>query len=231
MVRRPRFGVRGRVRAAFLTIADFRHWFALRRLARDSPSDYRAYLDLQLRRSLSKRRNDPGVGARILIERLVEEHPSANAAVLCVGCRNDVELDEFRARGFASVVGIDLFSQRPDIVVMDMHEMSFEDDSFDIIYASHSLEHSYDLARVAGELVRVARDGALLAVEVPLRVRASAADRIEFPGVAALQDLFRAHVSEELLVEEQPPRTERNSQGTDIGRLVLRVAKKPAFVA
>ena len=50
---------------------------------------------------------------------------------------------------------------------MDMHEMTFSDDSFDVVYASHSLEHSYDVERVVREIVRVARDGAVVGVEVP----------------------------------------------------------------
>jgi len=177
-----------------------------------------------MRRTLSKRETDPGVGAETLINRVTEQQPSGGT-VLCVGCRNALELDRFRARGFDEVIGIDVFSQREDILVMDMHEMSFPADSFDVVYASHALEHSYDVDRVAGEIGRVARDGAVVGVEVPVRAQASTADRIVFSGLDELRAVFKRQIGEELLGEEQPPHTASNGQGTEIARLVFRLQK------
>ena len=201
------------------------HWLVLRRLGKRKPPEYRNYLATQLRRTLSKRETDPGIGAVTLINRVAEQQPSGGA-VLCVGCRNALELDRFRARGFQDVVGIDVFSQRADILTMDMHEMSFADDSFDVVYASHSLEHSYDVDRVAREIRRVARDGAVVGIEVPVRAQASAADRVVFSGLAVVRAVFATHIGEELLAEEQPPRSATNEQGTDIARLVFRLRKE-----
>jgi SAM-dependent methyltransferase len=196
----------------------------LRRLGKSRPPEYRDYLAVQLRRTLSKRETDPGVGAVTLINRVADQQPSVGP-VLCVGCRNALELDRFRARGFADVVGVDVFSQRDDILVMDMHQMSFADDSFDVVYASHALEHSYDVDRVVREIVRVARDGAVVGVEVPVRAQASSADRIVFSGLEELRGLFKPRIAEELLAEEQPPHSATNEQGTEIARLVFRLRK------
>jgi SAM-dependent methyltransferase len=190
---------------------------------------YRGYLRVQLRRSLSKRANDSGVGSRVLIDQIAEDIPPRGSRVLCVGCRNTVELNEFRARGFADVVGIDLYSQHPDILVMDMHDMTFADESFDVIFASHSLEHSYDLERVVDEIVRVARHGALVAVEVPVRGQRGDADLLVFGNVAELRDAFGRHVGEVLTAEERPSRSETNDQGTDVARLVFRIVKQPVL--
>jgi SAM-dependent methyltransferase len=200
------------------------HWIVLRRLGRRHPPEYRDYLSMQLRRTLSKRETDPGAGAVTLINSVADGQPSGGA-VLCVGCRNPLELDRFRARGFDDVVGIDLFSQRDDILVMDMHELSFPDDSFDVVYASHALEHSYDVDRVAREVARVGRDGAVVGVEVPVRTQASAADRIVFSGLDELRAVFSPHIGTELLAEEQAPHTPTNAQGTEIARLVFRLRK------
>ena len=218
-------GVRTRLRAGARRLAEAPHWLVLRRLGKRQPPEYRGYLAIQLRRTLSKRETDPGVGAVTLINRLAEQQTSGGA-VLCVGCRNALELDRFRARGFEDVVGIDLFSQRNDILAMDMHEMSFADDSFDIVYASHALEHSYDVGRVVREIERVARDGAIVGVEVPVRTQASAADRIVFSGLDELRGAFQPQIAEELLAEEQPPHTATNEQGTEIARLVFRLHKE-----
>src|SRR6266508_1450314 len=211
-MRLHRPGVRTRLRGGARRLMETPHWLVLRRLGKRQPPAYRDYLATQLRRTLSKRETDPGVGAVALINRVAEQQPSGGA-VLCVGCRNTLELDRFRARGFEEVVGIDVFSQRADILVMDMHEMSFPEDSFDVVYASHALEHSYDAERVVREIGRVARDGAVVAVEVPIRAQASAADRIVFSGLSELRTLFKPLIGEELLAEEQPPHTATNEQG------------------
>jgi SAM-dependent methyltransferase len=218
-------GVRTRLRAGARRLREAPHWLVLRRIGKSKPPEYRDYLATQLQRTLSKRETDPGVGAVALINRVAEQQPSGGA-VLCVGCRNALELDRFRALGFEDVVGIDLFSQRADILTMDMHEMSFADDTFDVVYASHSLEHSYDVDRVVGEIGRVARHGAVVGVEVPVRAQASAADRIVFSGLDELREVFQSQIGEDLLAEEQPPRTATNEQGTDIARLVFRLRKE-----
>jgi SAM-dependent methyltransferase len=223
-MRLHRPGVRTRLRVGARRLRETPHWLTLRRLGRSRPPEYRNYLATQLKRTLSKRETDPGAGALRLINQVAAGQPSGGA-VLCVGCRNTLELDRFRERGFANVIGIDVFSQREDIIVMDMHEMSFPDDFFDVVYASHSLEHSYDVARVAREVVRVARSGAVVGLEVPVRTRRSAADRVVFSGLDELRGVFGTHVGEEVLGEEDAPHTETNEQGTDVARLVFRLSK------
>jgi SAM-dependent methyltransferase len=222
-VRRP--GVRTRVRAGARRLSEIPHWLGVRRLGERRSPEYRDYLAVQLRRTLSKRETDPGIGAVTLINTVAEQRRDGGS-VLCVGCRNGLELDRFRARGFDDVVGIDIFSRRDDIKVMDMHEMTFPDNSFDVVYCSHSLEHSYDVGRVVDQIVRVARGGAVVGVEVPVRVQASAADRVVFSGLDELRGAFAPHIREELLAEEQPPRSETNDQGTEIARLVFRLQKE-----
>ena len=203
-------------------IADRRYWRGLRRLEQGSPPEYRDYLEEQLRRTLSKRSIDSGVGAEVLV-REVARHCEPGSSVLCVGCRNTAELDRFRAQGLEPV-GIDLFAQGDGIVVMDMHELRFDADSFDAVYASHSLEHSYDVATVVAEIRRVSRDGAVIGIEVPVRHRGSDADRVVFSGS---DDLHAALVRPEdavLYEEEQPPNSPTNAQGSAVARLVVRLA-------
>jgi SAM-dependent methyltransferase len=222
-LRRP--GVRTRARGALRRLAELRHWFALRKLRSEQPEAYSDYLAIQLRRTLSKRETDPGIGAVTLINRVAEERQDGGR-VLCVGCRNGLELDRFRARGFDEVIGIDVFSQRHDIEVMDMHAMTFPDDSFDVVYASHALEHAYEVDRVVGEIARVARDGAVVGVEVPVRAQASSADRIVFGGLDEFRAAFEPYIGAEVLAEEQPPHSPTNDQGTEIARLVFRLHKE-----
>jgi SAM-dependent methyltransferase len=218
-------GIRRRLRA----VGDVRYRFGVRRLGRDASTQYRSYLSSQVERSLGKRSNDPGAGARSLVRELARWTPRGGS-VLCIGCRNGVELDLLRARGL-DPVGIDLFSQRRDILVMDMHDLLFPDDSFDAIYASHSLEHSYNLEEVLSEIRRVARDGAVIAVEVPVRHKGSDEDLLEFSGLDDVRERLLPLSARALLWEEHEARTAANAQGSAVARLVLRIDKPPVAAA
>jgi SAM-dependent methyltransferase len=162
------------------------------------------------------------VGARVLVERLVERGGlSAESSVLCIGSRNGIELDLFRSHGVGDVVGIDLFSQRRDILVMDMHALRFPDDRFDAVYASHALEHAYDLDTVLGEIGRVTRQGGAVAVEVPVRYKGSDADLIVFESLGELREALAPHVATVLWDEEQPAGSRTNAQASAVARIIF----------
>ena len=127
----------------------------------------------------------------------------------------------------ARVVGIDLVSQSPEILVMDMHAMTFADRAFDAVYASHSLEHAYDVSRVVSEIARVSRPAAVVGVEVPLGPGSSDADRVTFSSVEDLRTAVLRDGDAELWADEQPAGTETNSQGTPVARIVYRLGGRP----
>ena len=85
------------------------------------------------------------------------------AKVLVIGPRNEAELLLFAAHGLTlkNISSIDLFSVSPMIQVMDMHDMSFADDSFDVVYAAYVLTYSDRPQRAVGEMLRVVKPGGL----------------------------------------------------------------------
>jgi SAM-dependent methyltransferase len=188
--------------------------------------DYRRYLMLQVNRALAKRNAPLRVGTTFLVDKMIELGQLRPAAkVLCVGCRSMREIDYMWSRGLLDVCAIDLFSENRAIQVMDMHHLSFADDSFDVVYASHSLEHAFDLALAIANLLRVARPGALVAIEVPIRFPVSETDLIDFNGVTGLLAAWEPHVAELLFADEQPPRSQTNDQGTEVARIIFRLKK------
>ena len=86
--------------------------------------------------------------------------------VLFVGPRNEADLLTLYAFGFAwdRIRGFDLFSYSPKIDIGDMHELPYEDDSFDIAFSSWALTYSDDPLRACRELVRVTRPGGIICV-------------------------------------------------------------------
>ena len=201
-----------------------RHRMYLKQQVPQHSKEYQEYLDMQLRRTLSKKDTSLKVGARRLIDKTAELVDITRRDVLCVGCRNTAEIDYFRNKG-ARVVGIDLFSESPEILVMDMHRMTFPDDRFDIIYASHSLEHAYDVHKVVLEIIRVARPGALVAIEVPVQYETRGTDLVDFGNLRNLHAVFGPYIAQVLWCDEQPARSPLNEAGTAVIRTVFSICK------
>ncbi len=206
----------------------YRYRIKLKKRLAPASRTYEQYLEAQLRRTLFKRNNPLPAYARRLIDKTAELVDLAHSDVLCVGCRNAAELDYFRDKGAKSVIGIDLFSQREDILVMDMHAMTFEADRFDVIYNSHSLEHALNLEQVTGELVRTMRDGGIIAVEVPVRydVKRTGTDLIDFGSLNNLHQSFEPYVDQILWSETSEAGAFNGALGTDAVRTIIRVDKQ-----
>jgi len=152
-------------------------------------------------------------------------NPSLSSKVLCIGCRNTSEINYFQSKGLHNVIGIDLFSENPRIHVMDMHKLTFADNSFDIIYSSHSLEHSYDIGQVAREIIRVAQNQTIIAIEVPVRYTTTEADRYDLKNIDGVMRLFLHYKTEILWSDDLEERTPNNHEGTPIVRVIFRIKK------
>jgi SAM-dependent methyltransferase len=85
---------------------------------------------------------------------------------LIIGGRTEEEIFMFRGYGFRDVTAVDLISYSPLVVEGDMHELPFEDGSFDFLFCAYTLVYSKEPSRAAREFVRVLRDGGTVAVAV-----------------------------------------------------------------
>lgn len=191
--------------------------------------EYREYLNLQLRRTLQKKDTNPFSRAAYFVNQLGEiAKADKDVKILCIGCRDSRELNEFRKSGFNDVIGIDLHSEDPSILIMDMHRMEFEPNSFDILLSSHSLEHSYDVAKVISEFVRVSQKKAIIMLEVPVNYEVRGADRNDFGNLKKLYENFENQVDiKKIYFEEEVKKEEsQNYDGTDIIRTIFEIEKR-----
>lgn len=100
-------------------------------------------------------------------------------AVLVVGCGDGREAGLIARSLGADVVGVGLDRRRFDraqaaparLVEMDALRLAFADDSFDLVYSFHALEHIPDPAQALREMRRVAQPGAPFLVGTPNRDR------------------------------------------------------------
>ena len=85
--------------------------------------------------------------------------------VLCLAARIGTEVKAFLDLG-ATAIGIDLNPgpDNPYVVQGDFHDLQFAPGSMDVVY-TNSLDHAFDLARVAQEVLKVLKADGLFIVE------------------------------------------------------------------
>ena len=86
-------------------------------------------------------------------------------SVLCLGARLGSEVKAFLALG-AFAVGIDLNPGEGNRYVMhgDFHDLQFAPNSIDLVY-TNSLDHAFDIDRLAREVLKVLKSDGLFLVE------------------------------------------------------------------
>jgi len=166
----------------------------LQELIGDRDEKYADYAKAQVNRTLTKIDKDASFRYGQIIQEFLKIKPNHQGRVLCVGCRNVYELNAFEKAGFEKVQGIDLVSIDPRITVMDMGDMKFNDNTFDLVYSGDSLEHSYDINQTAGEFCRVVKSGGHIAIETPINYQANQVDRWDVKNLDGLLAFFRPYV-------------------------------------
>jgi SAM-dependent methyltransferase len=90
----------------------------------------------------------------------------AGRSVLCLGARLGAEVRAFRNVG-AFAIGVDLNPGKDNRYVLpgDFHALDFPDACVDVVF-TNSLDHAFDLPRLAKECGRVTKPGGLAVLEV-----------------------------------------------------------------
>lgn len=96
--------------------------------------------------------------------------------IIDMACGEGVGLRELKKMGFESVLGVEINPQKKKearksgyrVIDDDMHFLkSVADDSVDILYSSHTLEHAWDIVQVLKTISRVLRPRGELWVVLP----------------------------------------------------------------
>jgi len=87
-----------------------------------------------------------------------------DSSLLTIGPRWDGEVILYRdVLGFKNTIGLDLFSKNENLIkIGDMHEMPFEDNTFDFVHQRNTFNKSYDLRKALDECVRVLKNGGVI---------------------------------------------------------------------
>jgi ubiquinone/menaquinone biosynthesis C-methylase UbiE len=95
----------------------------------------------------------------------------SGSSILCLGCGTGEECDYLTNLG-ATVTGIDASSRSIEIAkkrfasirfeIMDMNELKYEDNSFDLVYSSLTIHYAANLEYALKEIFRVLKQGGTL---------------------------------------------------------------------
>jgi len=96
------------------------------------------------------------------------EKITPESKVLIIGPRNENDLYLLSSQGvkIENIIGLDLISYSSKIKIGDMHNMEFKDNTFDAVVFGWTLSYSSAPQDAIDEIIRVSKDGALVAVGV-----------------------------------------------------------------
>ena len=84
--------------------------------------------------------------------------------VLLVGCRTEDDIYWMRAYGYKQAIGYDLFSYSKNILVGDIHNTDFEDQSFDVVILGWMISYTKDPETVFKECRRILKTNGLFGI-------------------------------------------------------------------
>jgi SAM-dependent methyltransferase len=152
----------------------------------------------------------------------------AEDSVICIGNRWVGEIRYFRENlGLKKTIGVDLFSQTPDLVVAaDMHDMPFADNSIKMVFNRGLINKSYDVRLLVREIYRVLTPDGFLIVETPgpYEWGVSRLGRTDIKSVQNLLRLLRGKVRRVIYAEETKPKRYLHD-ATRLVRLFVQVDK------
>lgn len=123
--------------------------------------EYKKYIEQQKTHNNTKYRTVNRKNSRSRdIDILKREIPEVKN-ILCLGARDKSEVLHFRKEGYTAI-GIDLYSDDESIIsILDMHLIGtyYPKNSFDLVYASHSLEHAFNIADILSGIEKISKYG------------------------------------------------------------------------
>ena len=125
-------------------------------------SDYNDYIKFQSKKTTDPTKREKWLGEewKLKIDGFKNEFAkfgtliNSKTSALCIGARTGQEVVALMDMGVTNVKGIDIVPHEPYVEEGDMHNLSFEDNSFDFVY-TNVIDHSIDPQKMINEIERV----------------------------------------------------------------------------
>lgn len=145
-------------------------------------SEYKEYVNYQDIDCAIDYNHDYHEGVQNAHNQIIGEYLSdldRNNMILDCGCGFGFSLNAFRKHKFTNVVGTDISDDRlaiakkngHNVKKLDMHNLiDFNNESFDVVYSSHALEHALYPNKVISEIYRVLKNDGIFMLVLPFPV-------------------------------------------------------------
>lgn len=146
--------------------------------------------------------------------------------ILSVGSCNMLEIYTFLSYGFTNISGVDLIStNRQYIKIMDMHNMTFDDNSFDLLYCSGTFHCTYNVTKLVKEFVRVIKNGGIIVICVPVNFKRTNVYVHDVKSVTGLKHLFESNFRKMIWSETVKPKSAFNPNNNTVIRSMFTIEK------
>jgi len=88
---------------------------------------------------------------------------------LCLGARTGQEVVALHEMGITDSIGIDIIPQEPHVIVGDIHNLDFPDNTFDFIY-TNIIDHSIDPQKMISEAERVLKMSGIMMIQIQIGI-------------------------------------------------------------
>lgn len=128
--------------------------------------------------------------------RQLATHNKESIKILDVGARDGWTVDLFNQIGYPNVIGVELIdelvthakSKGRNVISGDIHKLPFNNNSFDIVFCRHTLEHTIDPYKAMAEIIRVSRTkGGIIFISLPLERKARGKHTTAIPNLRILK--------------------------------------------
>ena len=130
---------------------------------------------------------------------------------ICLGGRTGQEVHVLREMGIEDTIGIDLVDARPLVIEGDVHDVSFEDDTFDFVF-SNIFDHVLYPDKFISEIERISKPNAYCILHLSPGIKMSGGGDFyaanELSDSSIVVELFKKDIEiikDELLNQEDWP--------------------------
>ena len=139
--------------------------------------DYESYINHQKEKTLDPVRREKWLGEEwdLKLNGFKKEFSkmsnflNPDSRCLCLGARTGQEVVALREMGIKNVVGIDIVPHKPYVIEGDIHDLDFDDNSFDFVY-TNIIDHSLNPQKMISEIERVLKVGGVFYLQIQLGV-------------------------------------------------------------
>lgn len=136
---------------------------------------YEKYIDHQKEKTLDTVRREKWLGQEwgLKINGFKQEFNKLSSFLtsdkkcLCLGARTGQEVVALKEMGINEVIGIDIVPHEPYVIKGDIHNLEFEDETFDFVY-TNIIDHSIDPKKMVSEIERVLKNDGIFFLQIQL---------------------------------------------------------------